>query len=102
MNTYNSKPWETRNQDHHQYGASSKGEGESYHKSDSKYGAGGELGSEYMRGKEAKEKKDQLTQELEEKKDTEMKEEDIPFKAAKQVFMENKQEQSKDNPRKKT
>lgn len=106
MDTYNAKPWETRNKEHVKYGSGSKEGGSSYHKQDSQYGAAGEPGSEYMRGKEAKEKeekeKDPLFENVDEKKkDEQLKEEDIPFRAAKQVFSQNMQEQKKDHEKKK-
>ena len=52
--------------------------------------------SDYVRNKENKkddEKKDSLFEEAEDKKDEKLADEDLPFRAAKQVFNENRKEQ---------
>ncbi len=83
---------------------SDKKEDKAYH--EQKYGSEKNLSSDYMRKEDAKEKeeskKDALFEELKEEKKgkEEIKEEEIHFKAAKQIFSEHKTE-AKKNPNKK-
>ncbi len=72
--------------------------------SEQKYGAKEKnLSSDYMRKeeqKEEKEKKESFFDEEEAKKDEPLKEEDIPTKAAKEIFSEKKVEAKKEKPKK--
>ena len=80
-----------------------KKEDKKYH--EQKYGSEGkDVSSDYMRKedtKEKEEKKDNLFEEEEQKKEKgEIKEEEIPFKAAKQIFAEHQKEGKKDSGKK--
>ncbi len=82
---------------------SDKKEGKDYH--EQKYGSEKNLSSDYMRKEDAKEKeenkKDALFEELEEeKKNKEDIEEDVQFKAAKQIFAEHRDEAKKETNKK--
>ena len=78
---------------------SDKKEDKAYH--DQKYGSEKGISSDYMRKEDAKEneesKKDALFEELEEeKKKEDANEEELPFRAAKQIFSEHKNEPKKE------
>ena len=97
---YQPKPWEQN--DHAGYGSHSSAKEKKYHKEE-RYGSGNP-GSEYMKTPDSgdkDDKKESIFEDTEElKKDEELKEEDIIFKAAKQVFAET-QEQRRDKGQKK-
>ena len=75
-----------------------------YH--EQKYGQKeGDVSSDYMKKEDAKEKDEKKTDSLfdsieEEKKENELKDEEIPFKAAKQVFNESQREPNKTDKKK--
>ncbi len=81
---------------------SDKKEGKDYH--EQKYGSEKNLSSDYMRKEDTKDKdkKDVMFEEPEEeKKNTEeIKEDDISFKAAKQLFAEHRDESKKETKKK--
>ena len=88
---------------HSKYGStlpSGKKDDKAYH--EQKYGSEKSISSDYMKKEDAKEneenKKDSLFEELEEEKKgkEEIKEDEIPFKAARQIFSEHKNEAKKE------
>ena len=85
--SYNSSKYSNNSTD-------SKKEDKKYHEQN--YGNEKDISSDYMRNKDSKEKeekKNEPLEELEEKNEKqEIKDEDIPFKAAKQVFSESQRE----------
>src|SRR3989338_4791200 len=112
---YKAKLWDEDKWDIHAgYGSSKYGGHSPSHKKETgglyneqKYGSEGGASSDYMRKEDSKEKddekkKDKLAEEVEEKKEkAEMKDEEIPFRAASQIFSERqsdirKQPQKKD------
>ena len=79
---------------------SDKKDDKAYH--EQKYGSEKNLSSDYMKKEDAKEKeeskKDALFEELEgEKKKEEIKEDELPFRAARQIFSEHKDEPKKEH-----
>ena len=105
---YHSKTWDEDkwNIHSHSYNSSKYGSGSPLDKDEKKYhepkygSKDGDVSSDYMKKEDSKEKdekkKDEMFEDAEEKKENaELKEEDIQFKAAKQVFAESKNEQKK-------
>ncbi len=91
--------WDIHSSSYSHSGGSAFSDDKKYH--EQKYGSKEKnSGSDYMRKEDRAEdenkEKDAIAEELEEKKDqSDLKEEDIPFKAAKQIFNENQQEPKK-------